>query len=37
MVTRRRAGTHDTRWAPDQQRTTPQVRRTALHPGHETC
>lgn len=22
-------------WAPDQQRTTPQLRRAALHPGHE--
>jgi hypothetical protein len=21
-------------WAPDQHRTTPQVRRAALHPGH---
>src|ERR1700736_729089 len=33
---RRGAGTHSwqTGWAPDQQRTTPQARRAALHPGH---
>jgi hypothetical protein len=23
------------RWTPDQQRTTPQARRAAQHPGHE--
>jgi hypothetical protein len=32
----RRAGTHNSAisWAPDQQRTTPQERRAAQHPGH---
>jgi hypothetical protein len=33
----RRAGTHafrNRKWTPDQQRTTPQLRRAALHPGH---
>jgi hypothetical protein len=32
----RRAGTHPEfiSWAPDQQRTTPQGRRVAQHPGH---
>jgi hypothetical protein len=32
---RRRAGTqHLPVWTPDQQRTTPRVRRAALHPGN---
>ena len=32
---RRRAGTqHLPVWTPDQQRTTPQARRAALHPGN---
>src|SRR5450755_2431924 len=34
----RRAGTHRDRvWTPDQQRTTPQVRRAAQHPGNNDC
>ena len=34
-VTLRRAGTVTGHGPPDQQRTTPQERRAALHPGHE--
>src|SRR6267378_3243783 len=36
FTVRRRAGTHvEDAWAPDQQRTTPQARRAAQHPGNE--
>ena len=34
LAVRRRAGTHSRAWTPDQQRTTPQERRAAQHPGN---
>jgi len=34
MVPRRSTRTQPRGWTPDQQRTTPQVRRAAQHPGN---
>jgi hypothetical protein len=40
LAVRRRAGTQGfflRQWTPDQQRTTPQERRAAQHPGNAVC